>query len=101
MEDCIFCKIIAREIPTDFVYEDDDVVAFNDNNPKSAVHILVVPKKHVASIATEFSLDPRLVSSLIFTAKRIASERGIRDYRLVFNNGKYLEVPHLHLHLMS
>lgn len=101
MDNCIFCKIARKEIPTNFVYEDDGVVAFNDLNPQAPTHILVIPKKHYASLNDVD--DTALLGNLLNTVKIIAEKLEIKDYRTVINTGKEAgqEVFHLHLHLLS
>jgi histidine triad (HIT) family protein len=103
--DCIFCKIVNKEIPTEFIYEDGDVVVFNDIAPKSSVHILVVPKAHIDSINSLEENNEKLMGKIILIAKRIAEEKGISatGYRLIFNTGRDAgqTVDHIHLHLMG
>jgi len=103
MEDCIFCKIIKNEIDADFLYEDEKCVAFRDINPKSATHILIVPKKHIPSIIDMADEDSDLIGELVKTARNIAADLGLRGYKLQFNVGKDggQEIFHIHLHLMS
>ncbi|MCK5077851.1 MAG: histidine triad nucleotide-binding protein [Calditrichia bacterium] len=105
MKDCLFCKIAEGEIPSDIVYEDNEVVAFKDINPQAPVHVLIIPKKHIAKIADISSDDQLLIGKLIFTANNLGREMGISEdgYRLVFNNGKNAgqEVYHIHLHLLG
>jgi len=99
--DCIFCKIINKERASDIVYEDDKVIAFKDINPKAPVHILVVPKKHIASINHIKEEDKELMGDLIWTAKNIAKE--LKGYKLIINVGREggQVVDHIHLHLIS
>lgn len=103
MSDCIFCKIASGEIPTDYVYKDDEVVAFRDVNPQAPTHILVIPVKHVASSA--HVEDPAIWSILIDRAVKIAKTLGLEGngYRMVINTGEQggQTVPHLHLHLLA
>ena len=103
MTDCIFCKIANGEIPSDFVYSDENFVAFRDLNPQAPVHILVIPKKHYASSAAVD--DPSVWSGLMSVAVKIAREFGLdeRGYRMVINTGEQggQSVPHLHLHLLA
>lgn len=101
--DCVFCKILNKEISTDFIYEDDTVVAFADIRPSAPVHFLVVPKRHVASVMALEDTDRELAASLIFTAKKVAEEKGLKGYKLVFNVGREggQVVDHLHLHLLG
>ncbi len=103
--DCLFCKIIARQIPADIVYEDDKVLAFNDISPQAPVHILIVPKKHIDKVSNLKESDKDIVCELIFTAKKLAQEKGIAEsgYRLVLNNNRDAgqAVLHIHLHLLG
>ena len=104
-EDCIFCQIIQGEKPGDFVFQDDSVVAFKDQNPQAPVHILILPKKHIRSINDLSEEDRPVISDMFLRAKEIAAEMGISQtgYKLVFNvervGGQY--VFHLHLHLIG
>ena len=105
MEDCIFCKIINKEIGTDFVYENDEIVAFNDIHPKANTHILIVPKKHIPTIneLNKEEKDEILVGKMMLVARDIAKEKKLSGYNLVFNVGKTAGqiIFHIHLHLMS
>lgn len=103
--ECLFCKIAEGTIPSTVVYADDEVVAFNDIHPVAPVHVLIVPRRHVASVAELADGDARLVESMITRARAIAEEKGIAGsgYRLVFNvrdHGGQV-VDHLHLHLIG
>ena len=98
MEDCVFCKLIKGELPRKFEYEDDEVVAFKSNKPVAEVHILIVPKKH---IPTFMELGDEIFC-LKKVAQKIIKDRNLNDgYRLCFNGGKYVEDPHVHLHLLA
>lgn len=101
MDNCVFCKIINKEISVEPIYEDQDFLVIPDKFPKAPVHILVIPKKHIQSIAHMQEEDSVLIGRLIFLAKNIAEQRSIEDYKLIFNVGKYVEVPHIHLHLIA
>lgn len=106
MSDCIFCKIAAGEIPAQKVFEDDFVVAFRDLNPQAPVHVLIIPKKHVASVKNLTDDDKNLVAHIfVDVAKKIAAELGIADggFRLVINTGDDggQTVHHLHVHLLG
>ena len=105
MADCLFCKIIAREIPASIVYEDDHVLAFNDINPQGPTHVLVVPKRHVATLNDLTPGDDQIVGELVRRAAAIAAERGIAagGYRTVFNTNRDAgqTVFHIHLHLVG
>ncbi len=98
---CVFCKIIKREVQSDIVYENDYVVVFKDINPQAPIHLLVVPKKHIDSIASEGSEGT--ASELIKVAKKIAQNEHIPGYKLLFCVGKEggQTVNHLHLHLLA
>ncbi len=101
--DCIFCKIAAGEIPSKKVYEDEHIVAFYDIEPKAPVHVLVIPKAHIAG-AAEITVDNAAIVGHIFaTIPRIAATLGITDYRVVTNNGADAgqTVHHLHFHILG
>lgn len=107
MTDCLFCKICAGEIPAGVVFENDDVMAFDDVNPQAPVHVLIIPKKHISTV-NEMDADAgdELVMGKLFSAARsIASERGMSDdgYRLVVNTNKQAgqTVFHIHMHLLA
>ncbi len=101
MEDCIFCKIVKREIPVDILYEDEAVMVFPDHKPVKPIHLLIIPKKHI----TEFLKidDLALFSHLGQVVQRMIRERGLQlnGYRIQINGGGSQEVDHLHLHLMG
>ena len=101
MNDCIFCKIINGDFNTEFVYEDEYSVVFNDINPKADVHMLVVPKLHVESL-NELD-DEKLLGRLMMTVKAVTKKLGIKSYKTVINTGKEAgqEVFHLHIHILS
>jgi histidine triad (HIT) family protein len=105
MTDCIFCKIIAGEIPSSRLYQDGRVTAFRDINPVAPTHILIVPNQHIASVNDLNEADEQLVGQLFTTARQLAEEEGIQEsgYRLIINTGKDggQDVQHLHLHLIG
>ena len=104
MSDCIFCKIVAGKIPAKKVYEDDDILAFNDIAPARPVHVLVIPKKHITSLATATADDTPVLGRLLATANEIASAQGSTDgFRVIINTGRVgqQEVPHLHIHIVG
>ena len=105
MEDCIFCKIIRKEISADIVYEDDNQIAFKDINPKAPVHLLIIPKKHISSVNDLEKGDVEVVGNLLFAAKSVAEKVGLKDkgYKLSINVGKGggQEVFHIHIHLLG
>lgn len=102
--DCIFCKIAAAEIPSTKVYEDDTVVAFNDLDPQAPVHVLIIPKEHIASAAEINESNSAVVAHIFEVAAKIAAEKGLKDgFRIVNNCGDSAgqSVKHLHFHLMG
>lgn len=103
--DCLFCKIVDREIPGDVVFEDDLLLAFRDINPQAPVHLLIIPKRHVATVNDVDSGDAELLGQLLLRARALAAEEGIDEagYRLIINcNGEGGQtVYHLHLHLLG
>ena len=105
MADCLFCKIVTREIPGSIVYEDDQVLAFNDINPQAPTHVLLVPKRHIASLDDLTPGDDQIVGELARRAAAIARDRGIAagGYRTVFNTNRDAgqTVFHIHLHLLG
>jgi len=103
MEECIFCKIAAGEIPSDKVYEDNDFIAFNDINPQAPTHILVIPRRHIPSAADMGKADCELVGGMFLVAAEICRQQKITDYRLVVNNGAGVgqTVFHIHLHVLA
>ena len=104
MEDCIFCKIIKGEIPSEKVYEDEDILAFKDINPAAPIHILVIPKKHVKSLLELEDEDYELVGKIQKVINKLAHQLNIEEgYRVIVNCGKDAgqEVMHLHYHLLA
>ncbi len=102
---CLFCRIIAGELPASLVHQDEHIVAFNDINPQAPTHVLVVPRRHIASLNELSPEDDRLVGEMLRRAAAIAAERGIAaaGYRTVFNTnaGAGQTVFHIHLHLLG
>lgn len=108
VENCLFCKIASGQIPSKKVYEDDQVFAFHDINPWAPVHFLMVPKRHIASMAQVTADDASLLGHMMSLAPRLALEQGCRPYpeggfRIVTNTGTEggQEIHHLHLHVMG
>ena len=103
--DCIFCKIAAGEIPAEILYQDDEVFAFSDIKPITPVHLLVVSRKHITSLADMTDAETPLVGHMTRVANQLAREQGVAEsgYRLVINCGEQggQLVPHLHLHLIG
>jgi histidine triad (HIT) family protein len=105
MKDCIFCRIASGDLEVKLVHEDDDIVAFRDSNPQAPTHVLVVPRRHLATVNDLAETDAGLVGRLVLAARRIAAEEGIAEdgYRLVLNcnRGAGQSVFHIHLHLLG
>lgn len=104
MSDCIFCKIVAGEIPCNKIYEDEDVLAFHDIHPVAPVHFMIIPKAHVASLADCGSSHQAVLGKILLLAPKLAKEQGLDDgFRTVINTGKGggQEVFHLHVHIIG
>jgi histidine triad (HIT) family protein len=105
MDNCLFCKIIAGEIPSQKVYEDENCFAFNDIHPKAATHILLVPKFHTESVHTVLKDDSNVAKNLFYAVKKIVEDRNLdkTGYRLVINSGEDggQTIPHLHIHILG
>ena len=105
MADCLFCKIIRREIPGKIVFEDDELLAFEDINPQAPTHVLVIPKRHIESLNVLEPGDDAIVGAIVRRAAALAKDRGISSggYRAVFNTNRDAgqTVFHIHLHLLA
>ena len=105
MADCLFCRIVRKEIPASVVYEDDELVAFNDINPQAPLHALVIPKRHIATLNDVEGADEALVGKMVRRAAAIAREKGYADsgFRTVFNTNAQAgqTVFHIHLHVLA
>ncbi|MBT3269006.1 histidine triad nucleotide-binding protein [Candidatus Poribacteria bacterium] len=105
MADTIFSRIMAREISADIVFEDDDALAFRDIDAKAPTHVLVIPKRHIATVADASHENAAMLGSLLVTAARVASDLGLSEdgYRLVINHGRDggQTVEHLHIHILG
>ncbi|MFC1864929.1 histidine triad nucleotide-binding protein [Chloroflexota bacterium] len=103
--DCIFCKIVAGEIPANILYQDEGIIAFPDINPVAPAHLLIIPKKHIPSLTQLSEAESSLVGDMVNTANQLAKREGIAEsgYRLVINCGEQggQLVPHLHMHLIG
>jgi histidine triad (HIT) family protein len=103
--DCIFCKIIANEIPTDILYQDKELIAFRDINPMAPIHLLIIPRKHIPSLTQITEADSSLIGAIINVANEMARREGIANsgYRLVIICGQHggQIIPHVHLHLLG
>lgn len=104
MADCIFCMIANKEIPSKIVYEDEQIVCFHDLEPQAPVHVLIIPKKHIASLDDAGEEDKELMGHIMLKVQEIAAELGLENgYRLVNNCGEdgFQTVKHLHFHLLG
>ena len=103
--DCLFCKIINKEVPSTIVYEDEEVIAFNDIRPAAPIHILVVPKKHIATLVNLEKEDEKIIGQIFTTINKIAKEQGFAEkgFRVIANCGEdgCQEVKHVHFHLLA
>ncbi len=103
--DCVFCKIVAGEIPADILYQNDKVIAFRDINPLAPTHLLIIPKKHIPSLAQLSEVESSLIGNMVNTANQLAKREGVSEsgYRLTINCGEQggQLVPHLHMHLLG
>ncbi|HBE91507.1 MAG TPA: histidine triad nucleotide-binding protein [Gammaproteobacteria bacterium] len=105
MSDCLFCKMVSGEIQPDTVYEDDDILAFNDINPHAPTHVLIIPKRHIATLNDTSTDDTELMGRLTMVATGLAKEAGFADdgYRIVMNcnSAAGQSVFHIHMHLLA
>lgn len=103
MDNCLFCKIVNKQIPAETVYETDKVLAFNDITPQAPVHILIIPKEHIRSAEEVTSKNSAIAGEIIAAASHIAKEKKLTGYRLVFNTNEIAgqTVLHLHCHLLG
>jgi histidine triad (HIT) family protein len=104
MDDCIFCKIARGEIPSKKVYEDDDIFAFHDINPQAPVHFMMIPKRHIATLADATMNDAGVLGKMLALSARLAREQGSPEgFRTIINTGRIgrQEVMHLHMHVLG
>ena len=105
VDDCIFCKIVAGDIPSKNVYQDDEVIAFRDINPVAPTHVLIIPRRHIASLAELPDSETPIIGHMARVANQLAREEGIAEsgYRLVVSSGEEggQVIPHLHMHLLG
>lgn len=103
--ECLFCKMVEREVPADIVYEDEHVLAFNDINPQAPTHVLIIPKQHIATLNDVQATDLATVGRLQYVAAKLAGEKGFAEdgYRVVMNCNKDggQTVYHIHMHLLG
>ncbi len=103
MEDCIFCKIVAKTANANIIYEDDNIVVFPDLHPKAKTHLLIVPKRHINSLLELSQSDNNLITHMILHLPKIAQQVGVKGFRTIINTGREggQQVDHLHLHLLA
>ncbi len=101
--ECIFCKIINKEISSNFIFEDEDIIVINDLHPKSRIHMLIIPKKHIPTISELEDLDQNLIGKIFLVTRNLAKQNNINWYKLIFNVWKdgWQEVMHIHLHFLA
>ncbi len=103
--ECIFCQIVSGKLPTDIVYQDEEVIAFHDIKPQAPVHLIIIPRRHISSLVHLSQADLSLVGHMVGIANQLAKREGVAEsgYRLVINCGEESGqlVPHLHLHLIG
>ena len=103
--DCVFCRIVAGEIPSDTLYQDDEVMAFRDINPLAPIHVLIIPKRHITSLAALNDDETPIIGHMAKVANQLARQEGVAEkgYRLVVSSGEEggQVVPHLHMHLLG
>jgi histidine triad (HIT) family protein len=103
--DCIFCKIVAGELPSHTLYQDDELVAFRDINPAAPTHVLIIPKRHIASLAELNDDETQIIGHMARVANQLARQEGVAEkgYRLIVSSGEDggQVVPHLHMHLLG
>jgi histidine triad (HIT) family protein len=101
MKDCLFCKIVKGDIKTDMVLETAKAMAFNDINPVSEVHIVIIPKKHIDTAISITEADGQDLVAMHEAAKKLVEKKKLSRYRLAYNGGKFQHVPHVHMHLLA
>ena len=103
--ECIFCQIVAGKIPSEIIYQDEELIAFRDINPQAPTHLLIIPRKHIASLTDLSEAESSLIGDMVNIANQLAKREDISEsgYRLVINCGKQggQLVPHLHMHLIG
>ncbi len=103
--DCIFCQIVAGKIPGEILYQDEEIIAFRDINPQAPIHLVIIPKKHIPSLALLSEVESSLIGRMVNVANQLAKGEDISEtgYRLAINCGKEggQLVPHLHMHLLG
>lgn len=102
MADCIFCKIVKKEVPTKYLYESKNLIVVPDINPSADVHVLIIPKKHIPTFVDIKKQDKELVAEMFEVAQKFIKDKKIeKKYKVIFNGGAFQFVPHLHWHLLG
>jgi histidine triad (HIT) family protein len=105
MSECLFCRLVKGDIPSDIIYENDDVIAFRDQNPQAPTHVLVIPRKHISTVNDLTAEDKNVVGEMLLAGKAVAAQDGIAEdgYRLILNcnEGAGQTVFHIHLHVLG
>ena len=101
MTECVFCKIVNKEVPASVVYEDEELLAFKDINPLDKVHLLIIPKEHIESLLTCNPSNKNILAKMLLLAPKLASKYGLKGFRTMINSGKEggQEVFHIHFHM--
>jgi len=103
--DCIFCRIVAGKVPSDILYQDEEVIAFRDINPQAPTHLIIIPKEHIPSLAYLSEAELPIIGRMVSVANMLAKREGVSEsgYRLAINCGEWggQLVPHLHMHLLG
>ena len=103
--DCVFCQIIVGEIPSDILYQDEEIIAFRDINPQAPTHLIIIPKRHIPSLSHLSEAESSLIGNMVNVANQLAKREGVAEsgYRLAINCGEQggQLVPHLHMHLLA
>lgn len=103
--ECIFCEIVAGRVPSEILYRDEEIIAFRDINPQAPTHLLIIPKKHIASLAQLTEAEALLAGRMVNVANQLAKREGVSEkgYRIIVNCGRQggQLVPHIHLHLLG
>ena len=102
MDDCIFCKIVKKEVPTKYLYESKNLIVIPDINPVAEVHILIIPKEHIPTFVDIKKEHKDLILEMVEVAQKFIKEKGVeKKYKIIFNGGSFQFVPHLHWHLLG
>jgi histidine triad (HIT) family protein len=100
-ESCIFCKIVAKKIPSQFIAETNDIVVIKDINPKASIHYLIIPKEHIVDVASINGQQVDLAGQMLKMAGNLSQQLNNSSFKLVINNGSFQHVPHVHMHFLA